>query len=123
MSASLPNAIPRTLPVRTQKLAKADLRKAQIVTDYRARLGSVIDRARQLVGWSHKELAAHLPNLDGTDRSPRQVAAWIEGRERPHWDVLFACDELQQPLIIALSELIGPGKVEIDTVLRMRRSA
>lgn len=120
--STLPSAAPRVLPVRAEKVAKADLRRAEIVATYRAKLGAVIERARLLAGWSLKELADHLPQADGSDRDERQVAKWIAGLERPHWDVLFACVPLQQPLIIALSELVGPA-VEIETVVRVRRRA
>lgn len=100
-------------------MANADLRKPEIV-DYRVLLGAVLERARLLAGWSLKELANHLPLEDGTERDERQVAKWINGIERAHWDVLFACLTLQQPLIIALAELVGDA-VEIETIVRVRR--
>lgn len=97
-------------------MAKANLRKAE-KPDVRAQVGAAIQRAASLVGWSLKELAGHL------ERDPRQVARWIDGSERPHFDVLFAIEELRQPLVVAIAEELGGEAVEIETVMRARRLA
>lgn len=73
-----------------------------------------IDTARQACGWSLKELAAH------ADRDP-QVARWITGDERPHFDVLFRLEPFQTELVIALARL--SRRIEITTQLAIRRSA
>jgi transcriptional regulator with XRE-family HTH domain len=96
-------------------MAKAEIRKADI-PDFRVSVGNAIQRAASLVGWSLKELAGKVA------RDPRQVARWIAGVERPHFDALFAVEELRQPLVVALAELAG-DQVEIETVVRVRRTA
>ena len=116
MAVSVPQADRRALPVRAEMMAKADLRKAD-QPEFRLRVGSAIQRAMHLRGWSLKEMAAAVA------RDPRQVARWIEGVERPHFDALFAIEELQQPLVVALAELVARQDVEIETVIRVRRHA
>lgn len=112
MMATLPSPVPRALPVRAEKCAKADLRKPEMA-DYRALLGSAINRARLRCEWSLKEFA------DQVGRDERQVARWLAGIERPHWDVLFALEVFRHPLIVALAEL-GGDAVEIETIVRLR---
>lgn len=112
MSRTLPTSVPSPLPVRAEKYAKADLRKAE-TDDFRQRVGAAIERARMLCGWSLKEFAGKV------DRDPRQVARWEDGTERPHFDALFHVESLRQPLVIALAELVEHG-IEIDTVIRVR---
>jgi ribosome-binding protein aMBF1 (putative translation factor) len=99
--------------------AKADLRKTEMEQEpanWAAEIGRVVQRVRNFSGLSLKEFAAEL------GREERQVARWIAGTERPQFDVLFAVEAFRQPLIIALAELAGQG-VEIETVVRVRRSA
>jgi len=101
------------LPVRAEKVAKADLRKAD-QSVCRALLGAAIRRARYRCEWSLKELAGKV------GRDERQVARWESGDERAHWDVLFEHQTFRRELIIALAEL-GGDHVEIETVVRVRR--
>jgi ribosome-binding protein aMBF1 (putative translation factor) len=108
-------AVRPALPVKADKVAKADLRKAE-TQDFRVSLGAAIRRARLRSEWSLKELAGEL------DRDERQVARWESGDERAHWDALFAIEGFRQRLIIALAEL-GGASVEIETIVRVRRSA
>jgi hypothetical protein len=42
--------------------------------------------------------------------------------KRPQMDAIFAVETLRQPLVVALSEIAGAG-VEIETIVRIRRSA
>lgn len=90
-------------------MAKADLRKAD--HDLRPAIGRAVRHARGVL--SLKEFAALV------DRDERQIARWEDGKERPHFDALFAIARLQQPLVVALSELADG--VEIVMQLQLRR--
>lgn len=115
MSSSVgPLAAARHLPLSENPrphMAKADLRKADQSGEpegWREAIGRAIERAMFLQGWSLKEFAA------AVDRDERQVARWITGSERAQFDTLFAVEALRQPLIQALSELVGvPVHVQI----------
>lgn len=97
----------RLLPETTDRIAKADLRKAE--TDWKQALGGVIARVQGT--WSLKEFAALI------GREERQVKRWMTGEERPQFDLLFAVEALQKPLVIELAKL---AHVEIETVIRVR---
>jgi hypothetical protein len=94
-------------------MAKADLKNLEM---WRTAMGRSVARCFELAGKTQKEGAALV------ERDAAQVARWIAGTERPQFDALFAVDELRQPLIVALAELAGAG-VELETVIRVRRSA
>jgi len=96
------------------RMAKADLRKAEM-PDWRAQIGTAIERARLLSGLSLKQFA------DAIGRDERQIARWIVGTERPQLDAIFTVRELRGPLVIALAEL--SQTVEVETTIRIRRSA
>lgn len=97
--------------IRPSRMAKADLRKA----DARVQIGRVIRRAAELAGLTRlQQLAA------AVHRDERQVARWMDGTERPHFDALIDVEELQQPLVIAFAELTP--RVEIETIVRVRRN-
>lgn len=102
----------RLLPETASRMAKADVRKSDI-SDFRVHVGHAIQRAMRLRGWSLKELSGAI------DRDSRQVARWIAGQERPHFDALFAVEDFQQPLVIALAELVEHG-IEVETVVRVK---
>lgn len=106
---------PRRLPETARTTAKADLRKAESER-LRSVIGRAIDRARQLRGWSLKELAG------AVDRDERQVSRWISGEERPQFDALIAVESFRQPLIVAFAEIAGEG-VTISTTIEIRRTA
>jgi ribosome-binding protein aMBF1 (putative translation factor) len=95
-------------------MAKANLRKAD--EDWRRDVGQAIKAASDALGWSLKEFAAKV----GKDE--RQCARWMDGSERPQFDVLFAVAALREPLVIAIAALAGAG-VSIETVITVRRSA
>lgn len=109
------SAAHRELPEISGRMAKADLRKAEM-PEFRVQVGRAIQRAISLVGWSLKELSGQVK------RDERQLARWMNGAERPHFDALFAVEELRQPLVVALAELAG-DQVVIETVVRVRRRA
>lgn len=81
---------------------------------HRQLIGAALERARELRGWSLKELADHV------HREPRQVARWIDGTERAQMDALFAVESLRQPLIVAFAEAAGQG-VEVQTQITILR--
>ena len=103
----------RLLPEARPVMAKADLRKAD-TADWREQIGAAIQRVKDARVWSLKEFA------DALGRDERQVKRWIDGRERPQFDVLFAVAALRQPLVVAFAELAGAG-VEVETVVRVIR--
>lgn len=116
----MPHAAHRDLPVRTEKRAKAFLRKPEsrevaIPDAAMARVGATVERARNLRGWSLQELAREAGN-----RNERQIARWIKGLERTQFDVLFAIKDARwcNALVVAIAELACG--VEIDTVIRLR---
>jgi len=96
-------------------MAKADLRLPEMDA-WREQIGHAIQRAVSLLGWTLKEFAA------AVKRDERQCARWINGSERPQFDVLFAVEALRQPLVLALAERAGQG-VEIETTIHLRRIA
>ena len=106
----------RLLPDTADRMAKSDLRKAEI-PDWRADVGQAIERMRLLARLSLKELAALIV------RDERQVARWIAGSERPQLDALFAVAALRQPLVIALAELAQADGVDVVTQITVRRIA
>jgi hypothetical protein len=114
MADMMPNSVHSSLPVRAEKCAHAGLRKAKNPLAALERVGACVDRARTLRGWNLDELANHAA------RNSRQIGAWIKGRERTQFDVLFDIDDplWKNALVIALAEL-ATG-VEIDTVIRLR---
>lgn len=106
----------RLLPETADRPVKANLRKAEM-RDFRIAIGSAIDRARLLAGWSIKELAAAVSHDEA------QVRRWISGVERPQFDALFAVEVLRQPLVIALAELVAGEGVTVTTQITVRRVA
>jgi ribosome-binding protein aMBF1 (putative translation factor) len=98
--------------VRPQ-MAKADLKKVE--TDVKLLIGRAIARARQMVGWSAKELSGRV----GVDQPT--LSRWEAGTERPHFDRLMAIDELHEPLIVCLAGL--DDEAEVVTEIRFRRRA
>lgn len=94
-------------------MAKANLTPCEVTSaDLRKLVGSAIERACSLIGWTKKELAGRL------DKDHAQVSRWISGDERPHFDALFALEEFRQPLAVALAEL---AECEVETVIRVKR--
>jgi len=95
-------------------MAKADLqdiRKADI--DWKLAIGRAIERVMGTL--LLKEFA------DLIHRDERQVKRWIDGKERPQFDAIFAVDRFRGPLVIALAELAHD--VEVETTITIRRTA
>lgn len=96
------------------RMAKADLKNLETA---RREIGQALDYAISLANRTQKEVWAALGHSDGA-----QLNRWIAGTERPQFDGLFSIEWLRQPLVIALAGLAGAG-VEVETVIRVRRSA
>jgi hypothetical protein len=86
------------------RMAKADLRKADI-DDNRRALGLAVERAMHLRGWTLKEFAA------AVQRDERQCGRWFTGEERPQFDAIRAVPSLRAPMLEALSDAFD-GRVE-----------
>src|SRR5687767_10360246 len=98
------------------RMAKASLPKGESDV-FRAQLraiGSCLDAARRMVGWTVDQLAKEL------DRDEKQVARWMRGEERTQVDVVFSVPELRGPFVIALAHL---AECEVETTVRIRRRA
>ncbi len=108
MAASLPDPARVDLLPRAERMAKADLRKAE-----NNDAGHAIARAQKLCDWSLKEFAGH------AKRGERQLARWIDGTEHPQLDTLFAIEAFRKPLVVALAERAGLG-VDVQTVVTIR---
>lgn len=119
MAASVPQTTAvahRVFPETPARGLKAGLKKLENSgSTHRVQVGALIDRARNLLGWSKKELAA------AVKRDEAQVNRWIAGTERAQWDALIAVEELRGPLTIAQAE-IAAG-VEVMWEIRVRRKA
>lgn len=117
MTPTLPNPLGarhlERLEIGRPVMAKADLKNLE---PWKVALGRAIQRTFALAGVSQKEAAALIA------RDQAQIARWIAGSERPQMDAIFAVDALRQSFVVALAELAGQG-VEIETVVRIRRSA
>lgn len=93
-------------------MAKADLRK----TEKWQEAGAVITRTRELSGLNHDEFA------DAVGVDSRQVARWEKAEERPQIETVYAAKTLKPFVVIALAKGAGV-EVEVETVIRVRRSA
>ena len=102
------------LPDKASRMAPGRVRTPDIA--WSEAIGTALQRAVALVGWSNKEAAAKV----GVDDA--EFGKWLSGGRRPQLDRLFAVAELRQPLIVALAELAGEG-VEVQTVVTIRRTA
>lgn len=100
-------------------MAKADLKKLEVAL--KQAIGRCVSQARKSLGWSQKELADAIERVTGEPRDVAQLSRWEAGTERPLFDVLWAVEPLRGPLVISLATL--SNQIEIDTVIRIRRSA
>lgn len=90
-------------------MAKASLRNAQT---RKAEIGEAIRRAYGGLGWNVDEAARRV------GVKANQFSAWLTGRERPQFDLLFNVPELCEPLVLELGRMTG---AEIETGLRFPR--
>lgn len=122
MSSTIPNGAPsphlpttESRPEIRARMAKADVRKADLDDEtWRIGVGKAIERTRTLSGLSLKEFAA------AVDRDERQVSRWIDAKERPQFDAIFASPNKRvgASLVIALAEMAS--NVIVETVVRIR---
>lgn len=103
----------RVLPEKAGHHVKARLRNPEMECDedFRALIGRAIQRAVAIVGWSNKEAAATV----GVDDS--QFGKWLSGAERPHFDKLFAVEQLRGPLVMALAASTDGAVLELRTAI------
>ena len=92
--------------------AKAALRKPE---NTHALLGQCMDDVRIAAGLTLDEFA----NALGKD--PRQVKRQIQADERPQIEAVFGVERFQVLLVTALAKRIG--QIEVETVIRIRRTA
>lgn len=86
-------------------MAKADLRFSE--TDRRVVVGRALELAAGALGWNLDELAQALTVDKDDPRDPRQVARWLNGKERVQLDVVMLHDELFGEYIYRLGRLTG----------------
>lgn len=101
---------PRTLRDVRPVMAKAVLTDRESRENPAQLLGSAIQRALSLLGWTVDRCALECK------RDRAQVSRWIAGSERPQFDTLWTVEELRQPLAHALAELAG---CKVTTVIEM----
>jgi hypothetical protein len=99
---------------RVAKVAPADVRKAEHDALY-AQLGRCMDEVRCVFGLNLEQFA------DALGKDQRQVARQLLGTERPQLESVFAVERFQGPLVVSLARLANG--VEVDTVIRVRRTA
>lgn len=93
--------------------------KAKVIADdvdWMRAIGAAISEAMRACGWSVKELAAKV------ERDEAEVSRWLSGVRRPQFDLLFAVEELQEPLVVALARL-APEKFSVRTTIESKRVA
>jgi hypothetical protein len=97
--------------IRPSRMAKADLMNRDV--DWKLQIGKAIARVKGHL--SIKEFAKAIA------REPAQVSRWIDGKERPQFDAIFAVEQFRTPLVLAIAELAHD--VEITTTVTIRRTA
>src|SRR3990167_971448 len=115
VQSSLPT--PLLVTEKPRKQAKASLpavRKAEMERQW-LKWGACVDEVRGMFRLTLQQFAAEV----GKDE--RQVARWIEGKERPQIETVLAVDRFQGPMLIALGR--SAYGVEVDTVIHVRRTA
>jgi hypothetical protein len=113
----------RVIPEKSDGQLRVTLRKPEN-DELMAKVGQCLDYARRIAGWTVDRLAAELPPPPGSDtRDPRQVARWLDGKERTQVDVILAVPQLHGPFVIALARLDNKGVIEVETTIRIRESA
>ncbi len=98
-------------------MAKAtlpDVRKPDVADIWREKIGRSVERTRTLAQMTLKEFA------DAIGKDERQIARWIEGKDRPQFDAIFSVPTLRSYLVIALAELADD--VVVETTISIRRA-
>lgn len=101
----------RELPEKADRMAAADLRKAENEQERRERVGRAFAEASE--PYSLGELSFMLK------RDERQIARWKSGSERVQLDAVLLSESMWPRFVVALARLT-PRLVEIETVLRVR---
>lgn len=95
------------------RMAKASIQKTDVV-DWKAQFGKVIERVQGTL--TLKEFS------DAISRDGSQVKRWIDGKERPHFDAIFAVEKFRGALVLAIADL-APEAVDVVTTISVKRSA
>lgn len=107
---------PSAVPLRRTSESRARLPQGDLRKPENNDAGDAIKLAQQLCGWDLQEFANH------AKRDERQIARWIEGKEHPQLDTLFAIKGFRKPLILALAKCAGLG-VDVQTTITIREAA
>lgn len=110
MATTVVNTVPPRHPVLPDIGKKRMVRIPDIT--WNARIGTAIQAAVAIVGWSNKEAAA----MVGVDDA--EFGKWLSGGRRPQLDRLFALEALRWPLIQCLAKLDEQN--EVETTIRRR---
>jgi hypothetical protein len=108
---------PKMLAAELRPQAKAD-RKPLAEAEWRRQIGRLIERALELAHLTKQDISAAM-GYEPPDQSA--ISRWIAGVERPQFDKLFAVDRFYDAWVIASAE--ANPRVEVETVVRVRRSA
>jgi len=95
------------------KTAKATLRKPE---NPHEEMGKVVAAVRDLSRLNLDEFAAELK------KDPRQVKRWESGDERPQIEAVWVVMRFK-PLVVEAMARIANTPIEVETVIRIRRSA
>ena len=104
---------PQMLAAQLRPAAKADRKE---LADLRPVIGQLVNRALELCGITKQDAAFRMGYSDaGTD------SRWCSGVERPAFDKLFTIDGFKIAYVLALAE--QDGRIEVETVVKIRRTA
>jgi DNA-binding transcriptional regulator YiaG len=95
------------------RMAKADLRKAETP---HAEMAHIVADVREASRLNLDEFAREI------GKDPRQVKRWESGDERPQIEAVYAVARFK-PLVLEAMARQNQQQIEIETVIRIRRSA
>jgi hypothetical protein len=117
ITAQLANVPRQSLKMGGESVSRRGETDHQPLVDAMKRaIGRAIERAIKSADLEKKDVAER---MGYTDQSV--IGRWIAGVETPQFAKLFAIDELQIHLVIALARI--PKDAEIVTTITVRRSA
>jgi transcriptional regulator with XRE-family HTH domain len=111
-SASALNSITHKMLAAGEVSGAKPLRKPLAVD-----LGSAIERAIELAKMTKQEVAYRM----GYGSNQASLSRWISGAEMPQLAKLWAIEELQGPLVIALAEAVNDSAVVVTTHIEVRQ--
>lgn len=123
MAQTVANGVQRATVLRTdppRKMAKAGLtsvRKADQPSATAVKVGAAVHRARTRAEWNLQQFAHEM------QRDERLVAKWESGEKNPNLEAILGHPVLKGHFIVAQAELFTSDLIEVETVVRIRRSA